>query len=488
MISLGKLENLRDKVYKLLTETGFKIHSDELTRIAVKKGCTISPSGRIRIPRSIIDEMVEFQKTKQEQDRLDQQLLYHCGPDWAHHIIWRKQQDDMLKKTKKSFLMQAFDCGPTRFYDYDKQELVSVDTEIFIESKKFAQATPEIGYISTWYRSDVPAKTERLDSLVLGLKYTDKLDGIEAIYPEVIKYLVEASEIITGNAGDSSYLAGGECITAPLILGSRSAADILERKKCGVGRYHVATMPMIGISTPVTLASAVVLLAAETLGGMALCWCVDPGMDLSARALSLAMNMKTAQSEATGPESTVANLITKQLFDTFWGGQCWVETFFSPHVARPGLIAVCENTIGGWRAAKLLNQPEIPYPGMGTLGDGGIGSFEQFMLDMEIRKAGYFANDDIDVDDFPFEEYCEMIDKDGEFLSHEHTLANFKKLWSSNIIQATGELAEWDEKKMLDKCRDAWKENVAKWQGPQLPREKIKALEDMLQRAKKELL
>lgn len=488
MISQDKLENLRDKVYKLLGQTGFKVKSEELTGIAVKKGCTISASGRVRIPRQIIDEMVEFQKTRQAQDAKNQQLLYDCGPDWASHIIWHNGQEKMLEKMKDTFLMQAFDCGPTKYYDYENQQLVSVDTDVFIQSKKFAQATPEIGYISTWYRSDVPAKIERLDSLVLGLKYTDKLDGIEAIYPEVIKYLVEASEIITGKAGDSSYLSGSECITSPLILESRSAEDILERKRCGVSRYLVTTMPTIGISTPVTMASAVVLMAAETLGGRALCWCVDPESDISGRSIALVMNMKTAEAEATGPEPTIANLITKQLFDTFWGGHCWVETFLSPHVARPGLAAVCENVLGGWRAAKLLNLPEIPYPGMGTLGDGGVGSFEQFMLDMEIRKAGHFAKDDIDVDDFPFDEYCEMIEKEGEFLSHEHTLNHFRELWTSSIIQASGDLAAWDEKKMLDKCRDTWKENVAKWQPPELPKEKTKALEDMLERAKKELL
>lgn len=488
MVSQDKLGNLRDKVYKLLAETGFKVESDEFTEIAVSKGCTLSPSGRVRIPRELIDEMVAFQKRRQGQDAKDQQLLYDCGPDWAHHIIWNGQQEEMLSKMKDNFLMQAFDCGPTKYWDHAQQKDVSVDTDVFITAKKFAQATDEIGYISTWYRSDVPAKTERLDSLVLGFKYTDKLDGIEAIYPEVIKYLVEASEIITGKAGDSSFLAGSECITAPLILESRSAADILERKRCGVGRYHIATMPTIGMSTPVTLASAVVLLAAECLGGMALCWCVDAESDLSARSIALVMDMKTAQSGATGPESTVTNLITKQLFDAFWGGQCWVETYFSPHAERPGLAAVCENVMGGWRAAKMLGISDLSYPGTGTLGDGGVGSFEQFMIDMEIRKAGHFVKDDIDVDDFPFEEYCEMIEKDGEFLSHDHTLNHFRELWSSSIIQPSGELSGWDETKMLKKCQDQWQENVSKWEAPEISEDKTKALEAMLDRAKKELL
>ena len=51
----------------------------------------------------------------------------------------------------------------------------------------------------------------------MALDYTDKFDGIEAIYPEVIKYLCEISEIVSGVPGDSRYLSGSECFTPPLI-------------------------------------------------------------------------------------------------------------------------------------------------------------------------------------------------------------------------------------------------------------------------------
>ena len=74
---------------------------------------------------------------------------------------------------------------PDNILYYSSQNLVSVDTDIFVTAKKFAQATPEIGHISTWYRQDVPQSIERIDSLVLALKHTDKVNGIEAIDPAI---------------------------------------------------------------------------------------------------------------------------------------------------------------------------------------------------------------------------------------------------------------------------------------------------------------
>jgi len=486
---------VKDKVCSLLWEVGMKIENEKITSALIKQGCQEAPSGRIKIPEKLIEEMASCQKKTQAEDEQDQYFLLRCGPDWAHHIIWNKTQEEMRQRLQKEFLMSAFDCGPTIYYNYKEKKTKAVDTRIFIEIMKFAQATPEIGYISTWYRQDVPPQTERIDSLILGLKHTHKVDGIEAIYPEVIKYLKEVSEIMTGRAGDASYLAGSECITSPLILEKRSAEDIAERARLGIKRYHVASMPTIGISTPVTIAGSVVMTAAEILGGMVACFVLDPESDLSGRAIALVVDMKNANNTASGPEPTLVNLAVKELFDTFWGGHLWVEVFFSPYAKRPGLQAVYENLYGLWRCSKLLGNPDIPYPGMGTLNNGGIGSPTQFMLDMEIRKSQFAMNlkekATIDETTLPFKEICEVTRDGKNFLSHEHTLKHFRQLWSSRIFLTENPTAgawEGDEKSILDKCDELWRENIKNYQPPQWPEGKIKALEDVLEKAKKELL
>ena len=490
MLSATQREILESKTLHLLAELGLKVESDEIESLMLGKGCKQAPSGRIRIPSTLIREMTAFQQVTQAKDNADQELHYHYGVDWTHHIVWHGRQEEMRQLLSKRFRMPAFDCGPTKYFDDRDQQLHAVDTEAFIEAKKFAQATEEIGYISTWYRQDVPPKIERLDSLVLGLQYTHKLDGIEAIYPEVIKYLKEMSEILTGKPGDSSFLAGSECMTMPLILESRSAADILARKAAGVHRYHVASMPTGGVSTPVTIAGSVVMGAAEVLGGMAACWCVDPESDLSGRMVAAVADMRTAVSHYSAPETTMVNLAVRELFDSYLGRDiCGLRPFFSPHSHRPGLQAVSENLLGQWRASKLLGIPGLPYPGMGTLGDGSIGSLSQFILDMEIRKAQFATHADwrVDADSLAFEEICEAVREGKDFLTSEHTLEHFRDLWSSKVLLAPDLTGDY-EKKMLGKCREAWQENLSRWQPPDWPEDKMRELKACLERAKKELL
>jgi trimethylamine:corrinoid methyltransferase-like protein len=491
MLSQTQRALLRDKTLQLLWDVGMKVESEELVAAMLARGCQEAPSGRIRIGPGLIDEMTASQRPTQESDRRDQELHYRCGIDWAHHIIWNGKQDEIRSRLASGLVMSAFDCGPTTYYDYQSQRSVPVDTEIFIRIKQFAQATREIGYISTWYRQDVPQAIERIDSLILGLKHTDKLDGIEAIDPPVIKYLKEISQIITERPGDSSYLAGSECITSPLILERRSAADIVERRRCGVHRYHVASMPTIGVSTPATLAGAVVMEAAEILGGMAACYALDPESDLSGRAIALVADMRNGNSTTSGPEPTMANLAVQELFDTWWGGHLWVEVFLSPFAKRPGLQAVCENYYGQWRYARLLGEPTIPYPGMGTLNCGGTGCPVQFMLDLEIRQSQFALAAEIPTDDehLAFAEICERVVREKDFLTSDHTLTHCRDLWTSPLFLTTSPDAHgWagDEKAVLDKCHQLWRDNLKRYEPPQWPEDKLKALDRVLARAKRE--
>jgi trimethylamine:corrinoid methyltransferase-like protein len=491
MLSESQREVLRDKTERLLWDVGMKVENETLTAAMLARGCQRTAAGRIRIPPRLIEEMAASQRKTQAADQRDQELHYRCGIDWAHHIIWNKKQEEMRRRLGSELLMSAFDCGPTTYYDYPSQRCVPVDTEIFVTMKKFAQATPEIGYISTWYRQDVPPAIERIDSLVLGLKHTDKVDGIEAIDPALIKYLKEISEIVTGWPGDSSYLAGSECITSPLIFERRSAADTVERCRCGVHRYHVASMPTIGVATPATVAGAVVMEAAEILGGMAVCYAWDPESDLSGRAISLVADMRNGNSTSSGPEPTLANLAVKELFDAFWGGNLWVEVFLAPYAKRPGLQAVCENYYGLWRYAKLLGEPAIPYPGMGALNSGGTGCPVQFMLDLEIRKSQAAVDRPMAIDDeqLPFAEICQTVTSDGNFLASEHTARHCRELWASRLFLTESPHPDrWagDEKAILDTCDRLWRENLKRYQPPSWPAEKLKALDQVLARAKRE--
>ena len=483
MLKDTQIEELAEKVYALVGDVGIVVENDEVTAACLAKGCTQGPDHRIRVPAERIEEMVAFQKQTQDADEQDHNLIKTCGPDWTHHLTWTGGQDAFREAYRERFLMQAFDCGPTLLHDHAEQTVKPVNTDVFDMMMKFAQATPEIGYTSMWYRQDMPAMIERLASLRRAMDLTDKFAGIEAIYPEVVKYLKEISEILTDDPKSSAYLAGSECMTMPLILEARSAEDILARKAAGVHRYHVASMPTLGVSTPATLAGSIVMSAAELLGGMAICWCVDPETDISARMICLTADMRNGNSTTFGPYFVQCNMGVRQMFNALWGGHCMVETFFSPTARRPGLQAVFENWYGTSCRQRWDNDSDIPYGGMGTLHNGGLGSPTQWMLDMEIRKAQWAFKQDIavDADTLNFDEIVTVCEERGTFLASDHTLRHCRELWTSPMFLSEDPgSAAWNgtEEVILDQCDAMWRDNLAKWEPPAWPEDKKKAVDE----------
>ncbi len=442
------------------------------------------------VPDAFLDKVFAIEALSTRE--WDLFMLKWHGPDWTNHLAWTKQQDAFREEYKQRFLMQAFDCGPTVYYDHAGEKTRPVDTEIFDMMMKFAEATPEVGYTSMWYRQDRPPMIERLASLRRAMDLTGKFAGIEAIYPEVVKYLKEASEILTGDPGSSTYLAGSECMTMPLILESRSAEDILARKAAGVHRYHVASMPTLGVSTPVSLAGSIVMGAAEVLGGMALCWCVDPESDISGRMITLIADMRNGNSTTFGPYLAQYNNAVRQMFNVLWGGHCMVEVFFSPTARKPGLQTVFENWYGTDCRRRWDNDADIPYAGMGTLRNGGLGSPTQFILDMEIRKAQWAYKHDIVIDEetLDFDEILKVCEEKGNFLMSDHTLRHCRDLWTSPLFLSEAPVeGAWDgsEKAILDQCEEMWRANLEKWEAPEAwSDDQKKAMDKLVARAKKE--
>lgn len=484
---------LRDHALELLADVGLKVEHEELAREMVAGGCTLGPTGRVRVPAELIAELVAAQKQTRARDDDDQQLLPWCGPDWAHWIIWTRCRDEMRARLADTFLMSAFDCGPTQLHDYRTGRWLPVDTDIFTDTMKFAEATPEIGYVSTWYRQDVPQPTERITSLVLALQYTTKVDGIEAMYAGAIKYLLDIGEVMGYPRESAPYLAGSQCLISPLTIDDWMGRDMFERRRQGIPRYHIASMPTIGVTTPVTPAGAIVLGAAEILGGMAAAWCLAPGCDLSGRMISTVADMRTADASSAGPENVLVSVGVKRLFDAHFGGHLWTETFFSPSTNRPGLHAVYQNWFAATARARLTDRPDLPYPGMGTLSNGAVGSPAQLMLDLEIRRSQWELRESVEVSDgtTAFDDIRECVLGNDTFLATEHTLVHFRELWNSQIFPLSMPAAAGgapDERAILERCDERWRDNVRHWEPPDLSEDRRRALEDVVERANRELL
>jgi len=253
-------------------------------------------------------------------------------------------------------------------------------------------------------------------------------------------------------------------------------------------------MLTIGVATPLSIADTAIIGSAEILGGLAIVNSLDPDSDLSGRMICDMIDMKTANTSCTMPDCAVANLCVKDLFDNFWGGNLWVETFMGPAAKRPGLMAVFENMFGAYCRSFIESKTDKPYPLFGVLDKGGIGSPTQAVLDIEIRKAQFYLKNKIKVNEhMSWDELKEILLKNGQFLDNSYTLEHFRDKFESRLF-LTNEpnVAGWDgsEKSILDICDNIWRENIKNnYREPLIiDDDKQKELSKVLKKAKEELL
>jgi len=491
MLSITKKEELRGKVCRMLSNVGMKVDCEEMKKILLGKGCSEVTNNRIRIPEELIKEFSTSQEKKldKEDEKEFLEMTLEFGAAYTKFLLWSGRKDVVKKKLESELITNIFDDGPTKFYDYTERKEIPVNTEILTNMMKLAHAIPEVGYVPAWYRQDVPQKTERISSLIEALKLTDKVGGVESISIGQVKYLIEIGDIMGENPKGCPYLHGSQCMTSPLMLEARSAEEMIERKKRGVGRYYVASMITLGVSTPVSLSDSIILGAAEILGGMIAAYCLDPEAEITGRMITSVLDMKTANATMCRPEGAIVNAGVRELFDDFFGSQIRTTPDYMTTAKVPGLQAVYENFFSGSAFSKVMNLNETFYPGVGVLNIAGAGSPTQAIMDIEIKKSQYFLRKQCEMNDssMDFKEFCEGISNGKEFLNSDYTLNHFRDIWSPSIF-ISGNAESADEKSILDRCDEIWRENIKNYKPRELPEEKRKALDGLLARANKELL
>ena len=477
ILSESQIGALEEKVYTLLEDVGLRIENDEIVTRLEARGCRRGADERVRICRELLHEIVREQERRREEQRKNA----------ARH-------DHSPSPPKRAVMSAAFSPGPTKCYDYDRKQTVAVDTQVFTDMVKFADATDEVERVHLWFRQDVPGEVENLEDLVAGLKLSKKMLGVDAILPGHVKYLIEIGEIVTGQPGSTKYLAGSQCITPPLILGWRSAGELVARAECGVKSCFLASMMMIGLSTPVTLGSAVLMTAAEVLGGWAAAYVVNPDAVITGGAYATSLDMITGNGTICSPEVALVNAAAKELFDARFGGHLGVGIRYSPCAGVPGLQAVYENFFDAY-ASGLLAGSDYTYPGNGLLDNGRVGSPLQLLLDIEIIQSLAALDQEIPTDDaaLAFDLVCETVKSGKDFLATRHTAEHCREMWQPRLFlrNLPGPLTDQgagSEQAILDRCNDQWKANLARYEPPEWPSETLRDLDNLMARAREEFL
>jgi trimethylamine--corrinoid protein Co-methyltransferase len=222
----------------------------------------------------------------------------------------------------------------------------------------------------------------------------------------------------------------------------------------------IIPMPLTGGTSPCSVVANVVVGNAEVLGVLAAIHAAVPGALAGGGVISGIMDMASASASFSAPEAILQDACFAQMYDVFYGQDFAIGTGYAD-AKYPGPQALAEKALKFQAAAW---QGRFNFP-VGLLAGGKRFSPEQAVMDLEIAETVRRMHAGVEVDSGSLAvEVIQRVGIGGEFLSDEHTVANFRRnLWIPPLSdrRCAGTLEADRRKDMLEaarqKVRDIWR-------------------------------
>jgi trimethylamine--corrinoid protein Co-methyltransferase len=414
--TLSDLEDLHRTALQIIEEIGVKTENqDFLSRLAGKKGIHIQGE-RICI-----------------------------SPDLANQCIeeYRAQANAAPVKTERASQITL------KPYDYASY-IVDLDTDIIrpineadlVEMTKLIDSLQAAGYPVSGgcpgFAQDLPEELRTVDQFRLSLEYSRNgreadlisIPGAEAIYHMTV---------VMGELPLSFSLF----ILSPLRLDDASLERILyfcdRDASISIG---VAAMPLLGATTPISLAGALAQSIAEMLAGFTLMKLIAGGRKVGFTVKLFAFDMKHSNIALGAAEEMLLASICKEVTDFYQGKDSAVHPYIFSMGKYPNQQTAAEKA--GGAVYKALAGARILSCGGSTAST--IFSPVQLVLDCEVVAYANRILQGFDLDDSQLSlEAIRDCYENGLYLGHETTVKNHRSTyWYPRLFEHVAFQARMD--------------------------------------------
>ena len=328
-------------------------------------------------------------------------------------------------------------------------------------------------------------------SLQLAQVTNKRIGGGEIFYADYIEPLVRMGEVLSGKPNDAGLVASCDFFISPLILDGNQAACFIAKRRFGMANVP-GTMPVSGISAPVTIAGTVTVAVAELMAGWVMGYAVDPRLPAGGIVSSGSLDMRTLAACFGSPEAMLQDATVVNLCRRLYGINVGAATGYVD-CKRPGIEAMFQKMLPlvgaplgtGWIAG-----------GDGLLSAGQDYSPVQHMLDLEIAAATrrFWGHYEVNDQTIALELIQSMMKgARTNFLDTEHTAAHYKTeqyypRWFDRSRWQDREYEVQAERKMLERIDRYCKDAIARYERPDIDQKKVQELRRIFLAAERKIL
>lgn len=491
LIDDAALYSIDEAALRLLTHGGCRIEQEELLDLLEGAGCRIERSGkRCFFPERLVREALEHLGGRHGVGNGGHPKGFPV-PSGNCTVPSREEVNIPVGWNPQHHLSHGGSYPHLLEWPSGRRRLAT--RQDVVDLARMAHTLDEfvhVGKVLTC--AEVDQRIEPLWAAVQLAEITDKpIGGGEIFYAETIEPLVRMGEVLTGKSGDTSLVASCDFFIAPLILDRQQAECFLVKRRFGLPNVP-GTMPISGLSAPVTIAGTVAVAVAELMAGWVLGYVVNP--DLPARGIvsTGSLDLRTLTACFGSPEAMLQDAATVQICRRLYGIPIQAATGYVD-CKRPGLEAVFQ---------KMLPLVGAPF-GTGLFaGNGGLLSAGQdysplqHLLEAEINKAleRFWGTFEVHDETLAVELIEEMMRRPRtNFLDTDHTFRHFRSeqwypRWFDRTRWQDAPFETEAERKMLDRIDGYCREAIRRYQRPELDSAKIAELHRLFLAAERQIL
>ncbi len=220
-----------------------------------------------------------------------------------------------------------------------------------------------------------------------------------------------------------------QCTISPLAQDGGAIDAGLAAAEAGVPVGYM-TMASCAFTGPATPAGNLVVGNAEVISALALMQLAHPGAPVYYAAAQTAMDLRTGAYTGGGPEDFLFGAATNELAD-FYRVPLSMGAF-ATGAKRPDWQAGLENGLSAFMASIAGADMLL---GVGLLHGSRVWSYEQLILDVEIRELVGAMLRGIPVDDESLAlDAIRAVGPGGDFLTEPHTRRHMRELWGPRYL------------------------------------------------------
>jgi len=404
---------------KILKEIGFRFPSDHALDLLKKAGADVVDGNVARIPENLVEDAIE--KVPKRKD------VTLFGRDPKHDVSFEKHEPTLACMTMAVNVIDPYTRKKRPATDKDLGDLTRIADQLEHVRINGGLVTPQ----------DVPNAFNDWYTWATTLKNTTKHITGGVLGARCVRDAAKMASIAVGDEElfrNRPFISGWVLTLPPLGIDKESLEALMEMSRLNIPSM-LSSGPILGTSSPITIAGTIAQAHAEILACLVAVQLVNPGAPVVYTSFARGVDMKTGAISMGCPEFGILKAAMAQM-----------GRFLDMPVRMPSML----------RDAKVLDAQAGFETGMiGTVTGLVADMMDSMQLDMDMVvdfpdlifcnecMAGIerLARELVVNEESIALEIIKEVGHGGNFLGHQHTFSHFRKeLWMPELL----ERRNWD--------------------------------------------